>query len=83
MGRPARRNAPPRCCRRRRCLAAATLLAARLFCCSAAAAHALCCLPCTAVAITVGPACQTVDKLVALLEAGVTCARIDLTVRRS
>jgi len=34
-----------------------------------------------AVVITVGPACQTVEKLVALLEAGVTCARIDLTVR--
>lgn len=35
------------------------------------------------VVITVGPACQTVEKLVALLEAGVTCARIDLTVRAS
>lgn len=34
-----------------------------------------------AVAITVGPACQKVEQLVALLEAGVTCARIDLTVR--
>ncbi|PRW57775.1 pyruvate kinase isoform C [Chlorella sorokiniana] len=33
----------------------------------------------TKIAITVGPACQTVEKLVALLEAGVTCARIDLT----
>ncbi|KAL4425448.1 hypothetical protein ABPG75_009464 [Micractinium tetrahymenae] len=33
----------------------------------------------TKIVITVGPACQTVEKLVALLEAGVTCARIDLT----
>jgi hypothetical protein len=33
-----------------------------------------------AVAITVGPACQSVEKLVELIEAGVTCARIDLTV---
>ncbi len=48
-------------------------------------AHFLC-PPCPRAArrpvvITVGPACQTVEKLVALLEAGVTCARIDLTVR--
>ena len=34
-----------------------------------------------AVTITVGPASQAVEKLVELLEAGVTCARIDLTVR--
>ncbi|PSC76198.1 pyruvate kinase [Micractinium conductrix] len=33
----------------------------------------------TKILITVGPACQTVEKLVELLEAGVTCARIDLT----
>ncbi|KAL4856094.1 Pyruvate kinase 2 [Chlorella vulgaris] len=33
----------------------------------------------TKLAITVGPACQTVEKLVELLDAGVTCARIDLT----
>lgn len=33
----------------------------------------------TKIAITVGPACQTVEKLAELLEAGVTCARIDLT----
>ncbi len=39
------------------------------------------CCPHPAVAITVGPACQKVEQLVALLEAGVTCARIDLTVR--
>jgi pyruvate kinase len=32
-----------------------------------------------AVVITVGPACQTVDSLCELLEAGATCARIDLT----
>jgi pyruvate kinase len=31
------------------------------------------------VVITVGPACQTVDALCELLEAGATCARIDLT----
>lgn len=29
--------------------------------------------------VTVGPACQTVDALCELLEAGATCARIDLT----
>ena len=29
--------------------------------------------------ITVGPACQTVEALSELLEAGATCARIDLT----
>lgn len=33
----------------------------------------------TKIAITVGPACQSVEKLVELIEAGVTCARIDLT----
>lgn len=32
--------------------------------------------------ITLGPSCQDVDTLVRMLEAGVTCARIDLTVRR-
>lgn len=32
-----------------------------------------------AVVITVGPACQSVDALCSLLEAGATCARIDLT----
>jgi len=31
------------------------------------------------VVVTVGPACQTVDALCELLEAGATCARIDLT----
>lgn len=35
--------------------------------------------PLTAVVITVGPACQSVEALCELLEAGVTCARIDLT----
>ena len=29
---------------------------------------------------TVGPASQSVDQLIELLESGVTCARIDLTV---
>ena len=31
--------------------------------------------------ITIGPATQDVETLVQLLEAGVTCARLDLTVR--
>jgi pyruvate kinase len=31
------------------------------------------------VVITIGPACQSVDALSALLEAGATCARVDLT----
>lgn len=35
----------------------------------------------TKVLITLGPACQDEDVLVQMLEAGVTCARIDLTVR--
>ena len=30
---------------------------------------------------TIGPASQNVDTLVRLLEAGVTCCRVDLTVR--
>lgn len=79
---PAGCNTPARRCCRRRCPAAASLLAAGL----SLACLAGCCLmhptPLSpAVAITVGPACQKVEQLVALLEAGVTCARIDLTVR--
>ncbi len=35
------------------------------------------------VTITIGPATQDVEMLVQLLEAGVTCARLDLTVRWS
>ena len=34
-----------------------------------------------AVIATIGPASQDVDTLVRLLEAGVTCCRVDLTVR--
>eukprot|EP00884_Botryococcus_braunii_P017215 jgi/Botrbrau1/4177/Bobra.0192s0037.1 len=33
----------------------------------------------TKVIITIGPGCQDVDTLAALLEAGATCARVDLT----
>ena len=36
---------------------------------------------CTTVIATIGPASQNVDTLVRLLEAGVTCCRVDLTVR--
>ena len=36
-----------------------------------------------AVVVTIGPACQDVDTLCNLLEAGATCARCDLTVSRS
>ena len=43
----------------------------------AAAAHAAPAVP--AVLITLGPSCQSVETLVEMLEAGVTCARIDLT----
>lgn len=34
-----------------------------------------------AVIVTVGPACQDVETLCKLLDAGATCARVDLTVR--
>lgn len=34
-----------------------------------------------AVVVTLGPSCQSVDVLVELLAAGMTCARVDLTVR--
>lgn len=37
--------------------------------------------PPTAVGITLGPACRDVPTLIRLLESGVTCARLDLTVR--
>ena len=37
-------------------------------------------MPCCAVIVTIGPACQDVDTLCQLLEAGATCARCDLTV---
>ena len=30
--------------------------------------------------VTLGPACHEVDDMIALLEAGMSCARIDLTV---
>ena len=35
----------------------------------------------TKVIATLGPACHDVDQLVELLECGMSCARIDLTVR--
>ena len=31
--------------------------------------------------VTLGPACHEVDDMIALLEAGMSCARIDLTVK--
>ena len=36
----------------------------------------------SAVIATIGPASQDVDTLALMLEAGVTCMRMDLTVRR-
>ena len=33
-----------------------------------------------AVVVTLGPSCRSVEVLTALLEAGMACARIDLTV---
>lgn len=36
---------------------------------------------CCAVVFTIGPACQDVDTLCNILDAGATCARCDLTVR--
>ena len=36
-----------------------------------------------AVIVTIGPSCQDVDTLCQLLEAGASCARVDLTVRAS
>ena len=35
----------------------------------------------TKVIATLGPACHDVDQLIELLECGMSCARIDLTVR--
>lgn len=35
---------------------------------------------CCPVVFTIGPACQDVDTLCSILEAGATAARIDLTV---
>ncbi len=36
----------------------------------------------TKVIATIGPACHEVDQLVELLECGMSCARVDLTVSR-
>ena len=37
---------------------------------------------CNAVVFTIGPACQDVDTLCRILDAGATCARCDLTVEK-
>ena len=37
-------------------------------------------LCCCAVVFTIGPACQDVEDLCKILDAGATCARCDLTV---
>lgn len=37
----------------------------------------------TKIIATIGPACHEVDQLVELLECGMSCARVDLTVRQA